>query len=216
MESESINQSINNSISDPERSNNNFLVILLSILLLISVAIAGFFAWQTQKLVSELQIMKDEVRIAPVATISPTAEPVATDSAAIDTSNWKTYPPATTVGLKYSFKYPSIAELTEAGDFAIFTTINSNISHRYVAKTTDIDALINNYQPFASPKIIFFSKSAFSINNLSGYKALTDGDTYYFLKTDNLNAVLVFSYKSTEKNTGLILDQILSTFKLTN
>lgn len=54
-------------------SQSNFLVILLSILLFISVLIAGFFAYQTQKLVKEL-------RNTAVATIEPTAEPVATSS----------------------------------------------------------------------------------------------------------------------------------------
>ena len=46
---------------------NNFLVVLLSVLLIASVSIAGFFAYQTQKLVKEL----DEAKIPPLATLSP-------------------------------------------------------------------------------------------------------------------------------------------------
>ncbi len=89
-----------------EAKKSNFLVILLSILLIISVAISGFFAFQTQKLVAELRIMKDEVRITPTATTEPSVEPIATNSASttIDpTASWKTY---TNNVLKYTIKYP--------------------------------------------------------------------------------------------------------------
>lgn len=41
---------------------NNFLVVLLSILLFLAVSIAGFFAYQTQKLVKELRVMSDELK----------------------------------------------------------------------------------------------------------------------------------------------------------
>lgn len=69
---------------------NNFLVILLSVLLIISVAISGFFAFQTQKLVKELTGLR--TTSAPVATTIPTAEP---------TTNWKSY-----TNKVYSFKLP--------------------------------------------------------------------------------------------------------------
>ena len=48
---------------------NSFLVTLLSVLLLISVFIAGFFAYQTQNLVKEL------VKIQAIPTLTATAEP---------------------------------------------------------------------------------------------------------------------------------------------
>lgn len=63
-----------------EPKNNSFLVTLLSILLLLSCIIAGFFAWQTQNLVKELQ----EVRRQELVTPSPTATPD-------PTADWKTY-----------------------------------------------------------------------------------------------------------------------------
>jgi hypothetical protein len=59
---------------------SNFLTVLLSVLLLLSVAIAGFFAYQTQKLVKELTILKTEEKIVAVATTEPTVEPIATSS----------------------------------------------------------------------------------------------------------------------------------------
>jgi hypothetical protein len=60
-----------------ESKGNNFLVILLSILLFISLAIAGFFAFQTQKLVKELSILRSNP--TPVATVVPTTEQTETN-----------------------------------------------------------------------------------------------------------------------------------------
>lgn len=72
--------------STVHRSPNSFLVILLSILLFISVAIAGFFAYQTQKLVNELRVMSGELKQTqtptPVASAKPTTDP---------TAGWKIY-----------------------------------------------------------------------------------------------------------------------------
>lgn len=100
----------NNPIPTPEVSTpviveqpkqSNFLVILLSVLLVISISIAAFFAYQTQKLVRELQEIKDVEEI--VNTTEPTAEPIATESSELDpTADWKTY-----TYQKISFKYPS-------------------------------------------------------------------------------------------------------------
>lgn len=68
-------------------SQYTFLVTLLSILLLISVLIAGFFAYQTQRLVAELR-MKIQT---PVATFVPSPisseTPVATSSATPTSTN---------------------------------------------------------------------------------------------------------------------------------
>ena len=75
-----------------EPKGNNFLVILLSILLFISLAIAGFFAFQTQKLVSELTLLKTQP--TPMAsTESIVVEPVATNNPVISdpTSDWKVF-----------------------------------------------------------------------------------------------------------------------------
>lgn len=69
---------------------SNFLTILLSVLLTISVIVSGFFAYQTQKLVKELTLLRTE----PTSTtpFEPTTEPVATKSSEVDpTAVWKTY-----------------------------------------------------------------------------------------------------------------------------
>lgn len=94
-------------IEQPKQSN--FIVILLSVLLFIYVSIAGFFTFQTQKLVKELTLLRTEP--SPVATVEPTIEPVATEVSEVDpTANWKTY-----INNTYGFliKYPSTwTELT--------------------------------------------------------------------------------------------------------
>lgn len=103
-ETKPINQLVSDSVSEADHSviiqseqqsqKSNFLAILLSVLLTVSVLIAGFFAYQTQKLVKELTLL----RVEP----TPTIEPVATESSEVDsTANWKTY-----TGKIFTFKYP--------------------------------------------------------------------------------------------------------------
>ncbi|MDP3014401.1 MAG: hypothetical protein Q8M92_09180, partial [Candidatus Subteraquimicrobiales bacterium] len=95
---------------------NNFLVVLLSVLLLLSTSIAGFFAYQTQKLVKELTMLKTEEKVVAIATVEPTMEPVATDSASATsdpTANWKIY---IDPKQRFSIKYPS-SWRTISGDF---------------------------------------------------------------------------------------------------
>lgn len=73
---------------------SNFLVILLSFLLLISVLVAGFFAYQTQQLVKQLtaySVQKTQTP-TPISSPEPTVDP---------TASWKTY-----TGKIFSFKYP--------------------------------------------------------------------------------------------------------------
>ena len=52
----------------PATKNSSFLVTLLSVLLLISVFIAGFFAYQTQNLVKELT--KTQITPSPTPTLT--------------------------------------------------------------------------------------------------------------------------------------------------
>ena len=80
----------------PEK-NSSFLVTLLSVLLLISVFIAGFFAYQTQNLVKELNKLK--ITPTSIATPSPSPDP---------TANWKTY---TNTKYNFSLRYPNNYEL---------------------------------------------------------------------------------------------------------
>lgn len=60
--------------STPPEKTNSFLVTLLSVLLLISVFIAGFFAYQTQNLVKKLATT--QLTPSPTVTTVPTQEPI--------------------------------------------------------------------------------------------------------------------------------------------
>lgn len=84
---------------DVVKPRNNFLIILLSVLLFLSVSIAGFFAFQTQQLVKELNTLKKEP--TNMATVEPTVELATTND---PTADWKTY---TGKVRNYTIKYPS-------------------------------------------------------------------------------------------------------------
>lgn len=97
-----------------KQSNNNFLVPLLSLLLLASVGIAGFFAFQTQRLVSDLTNLKSELNSPTVQPVG-TEAPVSTDSAQISTDptlSWKSYSDTKT---GFSIKYPSTWRIAPIG-----------------------------------------------------------------------------------------------------
>lgn len=79
----------------PVVKQSNFLVTLLSVLLLVSVFIAGFFAYQTQNLVKELT--KLQVTPTPIATTEPDL-----------TADWKTY---TNEKYGFSIRYPNELDL---------------------------------------------------------------------------------------------------------
>lgn len=148
---------------------------------------------------------------SPISTSTPVAS-------ANSTVDWKTFPDSKIIGLPYQFKYPNSVEILEAGDFVYLKIGSSEIRHRFVAKTKNISSLMDSYQPFASPKIIFSSKTPITVGQLSGYQATTtDGvDTYLFLGNDLVNGIFVFSYPSTNIELKSILNQILSTFRFTN
>lgn len=106
----------NLSSSIPENRNttnksNGFLVTLLSILLLMSVFIAGFFAWQTQNLVKEL------TNLQPSSNQQPTSTPLATNDPMVD---WKTF---NSENSSFSFKYPQDYKLS---GMSIISPLNPN------------------------------------------------------------------------------------------
>ena len=113
-----------------DRSQSSFLVILLSILLIISVSIAGFFAFQTQKLVKELNALKSEANVTPVATMEPTIDP---------TANWEVFTDKMT---NFTFKYPLKYKITtiarDSGDgFSYLFSPDNLITVTLLTKYTD-------------------------------------------------------------------------------
>lgn len=214
------NQSIDNvtNLEPVVNKQNNFLVILLSVLLLLSVSIVGFFAYQTQKLVKELTMLKTEQKV--VDTSEPIIEPVATGSSEADlTANWKTY---INTSSNYQIRYPSDWE-----------TINYGLME---AKPADSNTKIVrfSYQPDISKSDIGFNIEETPAVNISqdikfdeskniGSRIATCGtsadgmNTFCWLQVPSESKVLVLTmsnYKNTEDLK--IVDQILSTFKFIN
>ncbi len=82
-----------------EQKMNDIVVMSLSVLLLISVFIAGFFAYKTQSLVKEITKLKSIP--TPIATVTPSPDP---------TANWKTYK---NNDYGFTFKYPNTTKVDE-------------------------------------------------------------------------------------------------------
>ena len=118
-------------LEQPKQSN--FLIILLSILLFISVVIAGFFAYRTQKLVKELTLLRTEP--TPIATSESVVSPELTfeqDKTLDPTANWKIYVNKTN---QYSIRYPNewfVSESTDQTTIANFSTNQPPSSNKYV------------------------------------------------------------------------------------
>lgn len=215
-----VNQSIGAPVFQAEQQpqKSNFLVILLSILLFISIVIAGFFAFQTQKLVKELTVLKDKPAV--IVSVEPTLIPD-------PTANWKTYS-----GKIFTFKYP--AELimkrqdiqdpsnsNNIGDMVLLSgnKIKIQVSSNFMGgwggnpclKTKD--QIIDGH----SSQILYFGKS------ISGSETCTD-------QYDGLVALIenkifehpypiIIDLQKLEDNANVeleLFDQILSTFKFTD
>ncbi|MDZ7586750.1 MAG: hypothetical protein U0946_03255 [Patescibacteria group bacterium] len=105
-----IEPELNTVIVKPTK-NNSFLIIFLSVLLLISILIAGFFAYQTQKLNSELRMISDESKQSGLTpTLSVTPNPTTSQTPNGDLADWKTY---TDNKLGFSIKYPQTFNVYE-------------------------------------------------------------------------------------------------------
>ena len=223
---------------------NNFLVILLSILLFSSVSIAGFFAYQTQKLVKELTVLKTQEKIVAVATTEPTTEPVATSSSEVDpTADWKTYE---NTNAKIFLKYPSsINEIlgTESGVSGP-NIGTSNFVQTFADKSTIVQNSDSGFDGFSVYEIesssLNMSFDQYLNKELEAVKASPRGLTdtsiaklkignqqfsyidsevnirrYFILSPDKLR-IVIFSRVNRSSDFIMTFDQILSTFKFTN
>ncbi len=170
---------------------NSFLVVLLIVLLLISVSIAGFFAFQTQNLVKELTLLKTiptpEVIPEPVVTAGPTAD-------------WKTY---TDKLNRFSFKYPDNVILSKVGNTETLTIddlvvkINPDGAHQW-GEGMPVDEVNKLYmKPYQYP-------------DNPVLKMYPDSAVLFYIEFSSELEKL-----SHEKQTD-VLDQILSTFKFAN
>ncbi len=190
---------------------NNFLVILLSILLLLSVSIAGFFAYQTQKLANELKISRIIPTAVPtvIPTMEPSSEPVATTKATPDpTANWKTYK-NNQYGM--SFKYPSNLKLE-------IENINPVDSGNYILLTFDRAVFVDSFTIKISsnapsrPKILLETEpyATKKLGSYSWYMYMLSADSGLQMEKNNILYSVIY------RNREDLIFQILSTFKFTN
>ena len=119
------NNPINQLPSEPViQKPNNFLVVLLSILLFISLVIAGFFAYQTQKLTQELLESRNQNLVIQTPTPIATTDP---------TMDWKTYK---ILPIKLVFKYP--ASLVVASDIKDSTELKADEEYWVAVDQSDV------------------------------------------------------------------------------
>lgn len=176
--------------------NNNFLVTLLSVLLLISVFIAGFFAYQTQNLVSELT--KLQPTSTPIVEATPTPDP---------TVNWKTY---TDNKLNISFKYPEdlTIRMNENG-VVEFLDAKDQFAFNFNGIQTLTRNEFNNYK-FINPQEFI---------DLTGRKWKTHiiyTDVYnYEAVFDDSQTIKLLAFQGKTIDIQELANKILSTFKFT-
>lgn len=208
----------------PQVTKSSFLVILLSILLVISLSIAGFFTYQTQKLVNELRVMRDELKQAstPTASTEPTTDP---------TMGWKTY---ANKAHNVTFKYPSdwVLNIVSEGDVANGQTYNTSLNLKNMKSVINIFLNLDGIggvgqtlqgQPttISGYKLYRYEKENTFNNTLTigVTDSLTESLGVFRINGITYSITLNFpiSYSSTEQlEAETVFDQILSTFKFTN
>ncbi len=214
--------------SDQQPKPNRFLIILLSIISIISLSIAGFFAFQTQKLVKELALIRTQP--TPVATSEPTIEPVATGSSEVDlTAGWKMY---TNKVFKFTFKYPSEYQLTdnlqESTDPLAWTT-KKYIQLDNSTNSCSMSMMINpdGFGPWFPNKFLnlaySFDTGFYVVTETSSTENLTENVYNLVLSGTDSKApytFLAFANCPDNQTNRTYLDklvrQILSTFKFSN
>lgn len=188
------------SIEQPKQ--NNFLVVLLAVLLSLSVSIAGFFAYQTQTLVKELTLLKSSP--TPVSSTEPTFDP---------TADWKIY---TNNDFGFSFYYPKDYKLVTDG----WEKIGDNPKGHYVVNVGDPSDEFNiNIDIRKSSSRSGGNYKEITVADTTAYEDLDSVGKYVFFEKDGYSYDMqVLSLDSNKTNTeeNLVFDQILSTFKFTD
>ncbi len=221
------NQALINEVQTAPKQSS-FLITFLSILLLISCLIAGFFAYQTQSLVKELTVYKLQQKETPIATTTP--DPIA---------NWKTY---TNSELGFSFriapvlKYPEVVvpsqsnsfsdregissplELTES-DTLLESTVYTNIDETSLEKVDNAlssntgDIVNQPFQPIGSIKKIkslengglVFEESPISPKEASYYIAIWKNNT-------NIHVLKMFAMKDILNKNRISFEQMAASY----
>lgn len=224
-------------INQQQPKTNNFVVVLLSILLVISLGVITFLALQTQKLTAELKTKNEELKNLETTTqeppAEPTIEPTTADSSTVDpAANWKTY----TYEL-FTIKFPSewfttsiknpiqflnyTLDPKSGGSFnpstdkgklkvEIYQNSTSDSLESYLAqqKSGAIEIRGNEIN-WQETKAVVAGKEAVRV------KATTPGFTYNF-KDVSSNTIFSIAFVLDFDNYRELSDQILSTFKFIN
>lgn len=201
--------------------NNSFLVTLLSLLLLLAVATAGFFAYQTQNLVKQLNEMKIQPTPQPT-NLQPTSTPD-------PTADWEIY-----TGSSYTFKYPSDWDTTTIGDAASGSLMvapenevekvkqisggfggGKFLTMTIRASDSPPDWKTDEYWEVSSVSTLVdgISGTRYTVNVIQDLPGLSKGDitTNLVVKKNNR----YFEIDLLDKTYLSIFDQILSTFRFT-
>jgi hypothetical protein len=204
----------------PEKpQQNNTLVVILSVLLLIFIIVSGFFAYQTQTLVKELNNLKSNTsKVEPTFKPEPTTYAEATPD---PTADWKTY---NNTNLDISFKHPSDWKIRGfAGDQSNVQENGTTFS-RFILESSDNKVSISFQKPFFEGGFDpCYSKIGISENVVIGnekftkstYECISSNSIIIYLVSEPHNYSITAIYK-TENDLRLLVDQILSTFKFTN
>lgn len=218
--------------STAQNKPSTFLVSLLSILLLISVFIAGFFAYQTQKLVKELNSRQDKPTPGPTQSAGPDV-----------TDGWRTY---TNNELGFSFKiapilkYPEVIVPSESNSFSnkegissplelsendilLESTVYTNIDEASLKKvetalSSKVSDVVNQpFQPIGSIKKLanlenggsIFEESPISPNEASYYIAIWKNNT-------NIHVLKMFAMKGVLTENKVTFEQMSKSYTLTD
>ncbi len=190
-----VNQSVGETVIQTEQQSkkSNFLIILLSVLLFISLAIAGFFAFQTQRLVSELTTLRTQPN--SVAT----SEPIATNtSMTLDPAvDWKTYRDEKN---RFTFKYPKSSSLSEENNFFVVMINNVKI-------TIDPEGAHQWGEGMSKEEIDKFYLKSFQYPDKPELMMYPDSAVLFYIKFDSV------AEKRVHTKEIAIFDQIISTFR---
>lgn len=207
--SEADRPTINSIIQTEQPKQSNFLIILLSSLLFISVIIAGFFAYQTQQLVKELQMMKSEQK----QMTEPTSESVATPD---PTADWKTY---SFLNFNFTLKYPSeSAALVEESKDNLVINFYPSSEKSFSLQSRPSEGL-ESLVTINTPEILLIDDQSWSVSKIPtrtsdfGYNVAGNGP-FYILQTKADDYLYLFVVSGNQLNDEHL--QILSTFKFVN
>lgn len=206
------------------KSGDNFLTILLSILLLIAVSIAGFFAYQVRSLTNELLEFRNQNLEKQTPTPEPESTfPMYTEPSSIP-SDWKTFK---NEEYGFSFKYPSIYKLYESKGYLNIISpllpatkgytlrdgeLKMEIYINPVSMNDSLEKYATEIKDTSQRGVMTEEKIEISGVDVVhfGFEDVYSGDIYIFL--NNNFRVQIAKYPKVTSRQGEF-DQILSTFK---